>query len=171
MVKRYKALLNKGASVQNSGFLIEGREYFVRTYFSGDDITNVGGENASNTRFTATGTTPAIWSNFTEIMNVLACAPVAIELENTIGSVTYEYDNHGQYYLVCTGAFPIEKTICKPHGLIYLCTGLLDGNANDKESYKVLPSSSDKILIQTFRDENPHDEILYYTPIEIEVHC
>ncbi len=51
-------------SRQNSGTLIIGQAYLIYVYSSGDDFTNVGANsNASGVSFTATGTTPANWTN------------------------------------------------------------------------------------------------------------
>ncbi len=47
-----------------SGVLNIGRQYFIAAYNAGDDFTNVGAaSNATGVLFTATGTTPADWSN------------------------------------------------------------------------------------------------------------
>lgn len=52
----------------NSGLLITGATYKIITYNAGDDFTNVGaGSNASGIVFVATGTTPAVWTNFSSL--------------------------------------------------------------------------------------------------------
>ncbi len=53
-----------GTTRQNSGTLIVGQDYLIYIYSNGDDFTNVGANsNASGVSFTATGTTPSVWSN------------------------------------------------------------------------------------------------------------
>jgi hypothetical protein len=37
-------------------------------------------------------------------------APTAIELENTLGAITFGYNNEGQYSILCTNLFTYEKT-------------------------------------------------------------
>lgn len=164
-------LLSAGQSAQNSGNLVIGREYHVLKYFAGDDITNIGGENASNTTFTATGTTPANWGNFTEIMDVLLGAPVATVNQNDFfDEIVWEYHGEGQYKGFLEGAFPLTKTHVSPYGMQYICSGYIDGNENDKEAYRVIRESDDRILVQTYRDEQLKDEILYFAPIKITVY-
>jgi len=169
--KKYKCLLNGGAYVQNSGELIEGREYFVRRYFSGDDFTNIGGDNATNTTFTATGTTPANWSNFTEIMDVLNSAPVpTVHIDDFANPIEWRYHGEGQYVGYLENAFPRDKTYLNPFGISYLCAGLIDGGENDKEAYMLGWLSDSEIIVQTFRDEQLKDEIIGFATIEITVH-
>jgi len=38
-------------------------------------------------------------------------APTAIELENTLGEITFGYNNAGQYSILCTNLFTYEKTV------------------------------------------------------------
>jgi hypothetical protein len=37
-------------------------------------------------------------------------APTAIELENTLGAITFGYNNEGRYSILCTNLFTYEKT-------------------------------------------------------------
>lgn len=169
--KIYEALLTKGQPVQNSGTLTIGRDYYVVKYNAGDDITNVGGINGTNEFFTATGTTPTNWSNFTEIMDVLLGAPVATVNRNDFSEpIVWEYAGLGNYKGFLEGAFPETKTHLTPYGMQYLCSGYIDGGENDKEAYRVIRESDDKILVQTYRDEQFKDEILYYATIRITVY-
>jgi hypothetical protein len=46
----------------NSGTLSIGTSYIIILYIDGDDFTNVGGVNATGSIFTATGTTPTVWT-------------------------------------------------------------------------------------------------------------
>ncbi len=54
----------------SSGLLVNGASYFIKTVQGTDDFTNVGFV-AVNTLFVATGTTPTIWTNGTEVWGVL----------------------------------------------------------------------------------------------------
>jgi hypothetical protein len=38
-------------------------------------------------------------------------APTAIVLENTLGPITFGYNNEGQYSILCTNLFTYEKTV------------------------------------------------------------
>ena len=46
-----------------SGTLIKGQAYWIETFETGDDFTNLGGTNVTDNVFVATGTTPTTWSN------------------------------------------------------------------------------------------------------------
>lgn len=105
-----------------SGLLTIGVSYQIDTYVSGDDFTNVGApSNESGVRFVATGTTPAIWTNETEIgFNTGAPIVVSINqdgeiapLQNTLGSdIFWAYEDVGIYNAVCENAFPNGKVVC-----------------------------------------------------------
>jgi hypothetical protein len=62
------------ATEQDSGLLIVGNTYTIRSYGTigspDDDFTNVGaGSNAAGVTFVATGTTPAVWTNSSVLLN------------------------------------------------------------------------------------------------------
>lgn len=49
--------------IQTAGPLVVGKVYLIKTYITGDDFTNVGAaSNASGVYFTATGTTPTVYT-------------------------------------------------------------------------------------------------------------
>lgn len=53
------------------GMLEIGEEYLIKDYKVGDDFTDVGAsENKTGIIFTATGTTPAIWTEATSIVKI-----------------------------------------------------------------------------------------------------
>ncbi len=55
---------------QTRGTLIVGKTYTILTYHSGDDFTNVGAlANLPGQTFVATGTTPANWTNLSQLLN------------------------------------------------------------------------------------------------------
>lgn len=54
--------------VRGVGPLTVGQIYEIVNYVAGDDFTNVGASsNATGTIFTATGTTPTVWTNFSSL--------------------------------------------------------------------------------------------------------
>jgi hypothetical protein len=53
-----------------SGELVTGQTYKILTYNPGDDFTNVGAtSNSTGVSFVATGTTPTVWTNLSELTN------------------------------------------------------------------------------------------------------
>ena len=85
--KVYRATLTQsgdGTTTATSGTLTVGVRYKITDYQTGDDFTNVGAAtNALDVEFIATGTTPADWTNSSELTDT--SAPVATVLENTLG--------------------------------------------------------------------------------------
>ncbi len=54
-----------------TGSLVSGAQYLIVSYGAGDDFTNLGADsNAEDVIFTATGTTPAVWTNGTILQRV-----------------------------------------------------------------------------------------------------
>lgn len=53
--------------INSIGSLIVGRKYQIATYVAGDDFVNVGGTNVTGNVFTATGTTPTNWTNWSTL--------------------------------------------------------------------------------------------------------
>lgn len=52
---------------QTSGVLVIGTEYKILLFVAGDDFANVGGSNVTGSVFTATGDTPAVWTNSSQL--------------------------------------------------------------------------------------------------------
>lgn len=76
-----------------------------------DDFTNVGApSNATGVFFIATGTTPAVWTESSELTYDTA-APTAVVLENTIGNVWFTFVADGIYRINSDGLFSVNKTI------------------------------------------------------------
>ena len=114
--KKYVALLTQHGSYDPqsaiSGTLTVGVSYEITNYQAGDDFTNVGADsNATGVKFVATGTKPAVWSNSSEL-SWNGGAPIAIELENNIGIITWSVDFFvpGTYYANSSSLFTIGKT-------------------------------------------------------------
>src|SRR5258708_39661441 len=53
----------------SSGTLTIGTSYAIILYVTGDDFTNVGGTNTTGSIFTATGTTPTVWTNQSQLQS------------------------------------------------------------------------------------------------------
>lgn len=76
--------------IETSGSLVVGRKYYIANFQLGDDFSNVGGTNSSDTFFIASGTTPTTWSNSSE----LECVDVTNQvLKNTFeGTIEVSHD-------------------------------------------------------------------------------
>jgi hypothetical protein len=62
-----------------TGSLVSGRQYLIVSYGAGDDFANVGADsNAEDVIFTATGATPADWSNGSVLQRVEKPANLSI---------------------------------------------------------------------------------------------
>lgn len=64
--------LANGQTALTSGTLVAGKQYQIDTFAAGDDFTNIGGTNASGSRFVATGTTPTTWTNGSSVRPAVA---------------------------------------------------------------------------------------------------
>jgi hypothetical protein len=53
--------------IRGVGPLVIGKLYEITEYVAGDDFVNVGGANVTGTIFTATGTTPTTWTNWSKL--------------------------------------------------------------------------------------------------------
>lgn len=60
---------------RTSGALVVGASYIVEAYVAGDDFVNVGGSNATDATFIATGTTPTTWTNNSSLIRQNAEQP------------------------------------------------------------------------------------------------
>ncbi len=56
-------------NTQNSGTLTVGTTYTIILYVTGDDFSNVGGTNRTGSVFVATGTTPTVWTNQSQLQS------------------------------------------------------------------------------------------------------
>lgn len=63
-------ILRSGETPITSGSLEVGKLYKINTYVTGDDFSNVGGTNETGNVFTATGTTPTVWTNGSALQDV-----------------------------------------------------------------------------------------------------
>lgn len=95
---------------------VVGKSYKIHDYINGDDFTNIGASsNASGVFFIATGTTPANWTNSTQIR--FDSGPFTIIIENNLNVHGWEYQGDGQYWLYSDAAFTENKTFVTFGGL------------------------------------------------------
>ena len=118
--KVYTALLRQSGGDNpestTSGTLDIGRTYEITSYQEGDDFTNVGApSNNTGIKFVATGGTPSVWTNSSELSWNYG-APVVVVLENTIGYITWGYNGDGNYGGYLISGFPLDKTYYSVNG-------------------------------------------------------
>jgi len=146
--------------------LVIGQTYKINVYNSGDDFTNVGApSNALDVFFVATGTTPAVWTNGSELFTN-GGAPIVTVLENTIGNIWFTYESVGNYNIKKTDNWDDEKTWYGLGGL---------GNPGSFDVYPGNPTvsieSSTLYLITSNNDFSTQlNNQLNKTPIEIRVY-
>ncbi len=93
---------------QTSGVLETGKTYEILNYQAGDDFTNVGApRNESGVIFTATGSTPAVYTNGTEIQTTA----YAIFYESTTPSQTVRFN-------VKDVSFYSHTHVCRVQGIV-----------------------------------------------------
>ena len=92
--------------------LVIGATYYINNNDGSGDFTNVGApSNNQGTYFVATGTTPTSWGTLNSVdLYYDSGAPVVTVLENTIGNITWTYNQVGDYSGNLIGAFPENKT-------------------------------------------------------------
>ncbi len=74
------------ATVLTSGTLTVDTWYIIDNYVAGDDFTNVGGTNATGVSFKATGTTPTVWTNSSELSDSEIILSIEGYMESEAGS-------------------------------------------------------------------------------------
>jgi len=103
----YAAALNHESVILTSGALTVGHQYEIKTYNAIDDFLNVGASsNSQGDIFIATGTTPTLWLNASELLDITS-STVATVATNTIGEITVseEQVNSGNFYAKSNGLF------------------------------------------------------------------
>lgn len=81
-------------TILTSGSIEVGEQYRINTYISGDDFTNVGASsNESGVEFIATGDTPSIWTNSSELekIGIVSYLP----MNELSGSICYDESPNG----------------------------------------------------------------------------
>lgn len=158
----YVALLTQTYVSSTSGLLVVGKTYQIDTLVAGDDFANVG-YVASSTPFIATGTTPTVWTNSTEVINITDSAPIATVFENTLGdTVEWTYVNEGVYFSNTLSVLDRTKT------LVVITSNY--GDANYTVQGYCSGSNAIEIYSFTISTGLGTNDILYNTPVEIRVY-
>lgn len=174
--KVYTALLSQtgGDNPESftNGSLSIGRTYEITDYQSGDDFTNVGAPlNANGVKFVATGDTPLVWTNSSELSWNYG-APTVTALENTLGGdLTWGYSALGGYTInSVNNLFTPNKTLANltlwADDAVSPRTGIVSWSDSNTLYLSVIDSSgtpSDTI-------GNSNDPITFLTSIEIRVY-
>ena len=103
------AFIHQGSEQGTPPNLIVGEKYLVWKYAPTDDFSNVGQGSDESSIFTATGTTPAVWTNsivyqvvedvtLTEYYNTIGFA-VSVELKIVYGSLEIVFTTSAPYWL------------------------------------------------------------------------
>lgn len=114
-------------AAQTSGVLVATKRYLIVAYVAGDSFTNVGASaNTSGNIFTATGTTPTIWTNGSSVQEIttdLAVDATYVQVQaalnataaiTALGGVTVAKPTPGSYKVTFTGAFGNQTEITGP---------------------------------------------------------
>lgn len=129
---------------QTSGSLVVGTTYRIISYVPGDDFTNVGASsNADNVFFIATGTTPAVWTNSSNISYNNGAPTVYYIVKNTLDVWGFLYNGNGDNLIKSNNSFITDKT--------FLTTGVVSDNSSlDPATVSWRINSTDEIRILTY---------------------
>ena len=181
----YKVLLTQTGNLTattletfNYGLII-GETYTITDYVSGDDFSNVanvisGVINETGCEFIATGSTPSVWSNLSELSSLGDL--IYDVLENNLGyDITWVYEGGIGIYFAFPSVigpkynnFPKEKSYS-----ISQLTSEFGIMANKVVTGSGSFSTKDDALFLTVLDFNegfpPINNTLYYTPFEFNI--
>ena len=186
---KYSALLTQtgnitGNTLSNFNYgLIIGETYTILTYQSGDDFSNIanvqsGVINETGCEFVATGETPTVWSNASELSS--SGNLIVDVLENDLGfDIEWEQAPFGGYgYYIgynsllgpVINQFPRSRTNISA-GIKYPFDG---GGGPFGFPVPIVGISSfatkdSAVFLEMFYDGDLADNSLYYTPIEISI--
>lgn len=93
--------------------------------------------------------------------------PTVIELQNTIGSITWTRNSAGIYNGFCSGAFTVDKTA------LLIGTGTLASDVNQflyDTSFTFRRNTDDVVILTSQQNNTISDGILDTTTIEIRVY-
>jgi hypothetical protein len=124
-------------NVLTSGILEFNKKYKIRTYNSGDDFTNCGGENTAGSVFTALENVPVDWSNSSEIIRAGNIASFRV---SGAGLANWRNENHLAPNGICNGII----FSAKPERQIFEREGI----SSDTEFQQLLPQGYSIDLIK-----------------------
>ena len=97
-----------------SGTVVSGARYWIELFVAGDDFTNIGGTNATDNIFTASGTTPTTWTNSSLLQRIETTEIGVTDL--TFGEEIEEleaFDTKSEDYLGGKTTRPVSFTYSK----------------------------------------------------------
>jgi len=164
--KVYTALLTQSGGddplTTTGGTLTIGVTYEITNIQTGDDFTNVGASsNTNGVKFVATGTTPTIWTNSSEL-SYNNGAPVVTVLENSIGNICWSYASTGNYMGILLNAFTSNKTAVFISG-----QGIGAGFGVVTTAFSL---GINQVDVMTQNTDGGINDYLINTPIEIRVY-
>jgi hypothetical protein len=188
-VGTYRALMTQTGPITGTdifafnGGLIIGEPYTINTYFEGDDFSNIadvtsGVINQTGCVFIATGTTPTIWDNGTDLASDGGL--IVDVLENTLGyDINWSWVPFGGsgYYIGVndtTGplinSFPKNKVSITTQNTLSFVTESY-GITTYSKTVDVEYGNDSAIQITVFDYflDDVRNNSLYYTPIEIKI--
>lgn len=133
----------------------------ILTYEVTETLTQIMTQNIAITA------SPKPYKVYTALISQVGTAdPTVIELENTLGSVSWDRDNDGEYSAISSGLFTDNKTA------IFIGS-VGDSDINSPYTSRVYRSNTNTIKIGTFLGNSTHDQVdtvLDQTSIEIRVY-
>jgi len=138
---------------QTSGSLVIGKTYVINGYISGDDFTNVGASsNTDSVRFIATGTTPAVWTNLSNLDYNNGAPTVSYVLKDTLGCTGFTWVGTGTYGMFFPSNLVELKTFVEIGTLLY---PNVEGTA---ASWGY--NNTESLNLYTSRDGSARDEVI-----------
>jgi hypothetical protein len=188
-VGTYRALMTQTGELEGDAIswfnyaLIIGETYTINTYFEGDDFSNIadvtsGVINQTGCVFIATGTTPNIWENGTDLSSDGGL--IVDVLENTLGyDINWSWVPFGGigYYIgvkdtqvPLINSFPKNKVSITTQATSSFVTESIGINIySNTVNIEWGNDSAIQIIVVDYFYEGFRNNSLYYTPIEIKI--
>lgn len=139
---------------QTSGSLIIGVTYVINSHNIGDDFTNVGASsNADGVRFIATGTTPAVWTNSSDLGYNEGAPIILYIIKNTLNCSGFSYQSTGKYNLYFPTNLIDEKT--------FVQLSIVKYEGNDSITSNWYFADTERIMLYTSRNGSGQDSLLH----------
>lgn len=124
------------------------------------DFINVGApNNEDGTSFVATGEVPNSWGQASLFFNT--GSPTVTMLENTIGNLTFEYQDEGIYGINSDSLFLKDKTWFSINGI---------NETTDGPSYGIARKNNETIILKSSVNGVPQNDLMGGVPIEIRIY-
>jgi hypothetical protein len=188
-VGTYRALMTQTGSLEGNAIywfnyaLIIGETYTINTYVAGDDFSNIadvisGVINQTGCVFIATGTTPNIWGNGTDLSSDGGL--IVDVLENTLGyDINWSwapFGGSGYYIGVKDTQVPLINSF--PKNKVSITTQATSSFVTESFGINIYSNTVDiewgndsaiQINVVDYFNEGLRNNSLYYTPIEIKI--